>query len=221
MAKLLWDQSGDRTYETGTDRGVVFPMGTDGGYENGVAWNGLTSVSENPTGAEPNPLYADNIKYLNLISAEEFGATVEAYTYPPEFALCDGSAEIAPGVTIGQQVRRKFGLSYRTTIGNDVRGNDYGYKIHLIYNATAQPSQKAYQTINESPDAITFSWEISTEPIEMPGFKPSASITIDSTKVPAAKLAALEDLLYGTASEESSLPLPAAVIALFAEASGG
>ena len=221
MAKLLWDQSGDRTYETGTDRGVVFPMGTDGGYENGVAWNGLTSVSENPTGAEPNPLYADNIKYLNLISAEEFGATVEAYTYPPEFALCDGSAEIAPGVTIGQQVRRKFGLSYRTTIGNDVRGNDYGYKIHLIYNATAQPSQKAYQTINESPDAITFSWEISTEPVEMPGFKPTASITIDSTKVPAAKLAALEGLLYGTVAEESSLPLPAALIALFGEAAGG
>ena len=221
MAKLLWDQTGDRTYETGTDRGVLFPMGTDGGYENGVAWNGLTSVSENPTGAEPNPLYADNIKYLNLISAEEFGATVEAYTYPPEFALCDGSAEIAPGVTIGQQVRRKFGLSYRTTIGNDVRGNDYGYKIHLIYNATAQPSQKAYQTINESPDAITFSWEISTEPVEMPGFKPSASITIDSTKVPAAKLAALEALLYGTATEESSLPLPAALIALFGEAAGG
>lgn len=220
MAKLLWDQSGDRTYETGTDRGVVFPMGTDGGYENGVAWNGLTSVSENPSGAEPNPLYADNIKYLNLISAEEFGATVEAYTYPPEFALCDGSAEIAPGVTIGQQVRKKFGLSYRTTIGNDVRGNDYGYKIHLIYNATAQPSQKAYQTINESPDAITFSWEISTEPVEIPGFKPSASITIDSTKVPSAKLAALEDLLYGTATEESSLPLPAAVIALFAEGTG-
>ena len=221
MAKLLWDQSGDRTYETGTDRGVLFPMGTDGGYENGVAWNGLTSVSENPTGAEPNPLYADNIKYLNLISAEEFGATVEAYTYPPEFALCDGSAEIAPGVTIGQQVRRKFGLSYRTTIGNDVRGNDYGYKIHLIYNATAQPSQKAYQTINESPDAITFSWEISTEPIEIPGFRPSASITIDSTKVPSAKLAELEDLLYGTAAEESSLPLPAALIALFGEAAGG
>lgn len=216
MAKLLWDQSGDRTYETGTDRGVLFPMGTDGGYENGVAWNGLTSVSENPTGAEPNPLYADNIKYLNLISAEEFGATVEAYTYPPEFALCDGSAEIAPGVTIGQQVRKKFGLSYRTTIGNDIRGNDYGYKIHLIYNATAQPSQKAYQTINESPDAVTFSWEISTEPIEIPGFRPSASITIDSTKVPSAKLAALEDLLYGTATEESSLPLPAALITLFA-----
>lgn len=221
MAKLLWDQTGDRTYETGTDRGVLFPMGTDGGYENGVAWNGLTSVSENPTGAEPNPLYADNIKYLNLISAEEFGATIEAYTYPPEFALCDGSAEIVPGVTIGQQVRRKFGLSYRTTIGNDIRGNDYGYKIHLIYNATAQPSQKAYQTINESPDAITFSWEISTEPIEMPGFKPSASITIDSTKVPAAKLAELEGLLYGTVAEESSLPLPAALIALFGEAAGG
>lgn len=221
MAKLLWDQSGDRTYETGTDRGVVFPMGTDGGYENGVAWNGLTSVSENPSGAEPNPLYADNIKYLNLISAEEFGATIEAYTYPPEFALCDGSAEIAPGVTIGQQVRKKFGLSYRTTIGNDIRGNDYGYKIHLIYNATAQPSQKAYQTINESPDAVTFSWEISTEPMEIPGFRPSASITIDSTKVPAAKLAALEDLLYGTATKESSLPLPAALITLFAEAAGG
>ena len=221
MAKLLWDQSGDRTYETGTDRGVVFPMGTDGGYENGVAWNGLTSVSENPSGAEPNPLYADNIKYLNLISAEEFGATIEAYTYPPEFALCDGSAEIAPGVTIGQQVRKKFGLSYRTTIGNDIRGNDYGYKIHLIYNATAQPSQKAYQTINESPDAIAFSWEISTEPIEIPGFRPSASITIDSTKVPAAKLAELEDLLYGTAAKESSLPLPAALITLFAEAAGG
>lgn len=216
MPKLVWDQTGDRLYETGTDRGVLFPMGSDGGYETGVAWNGLISVSESPSGAEPNPLYADNIKYLNLISPEELGATIEAYTYPDEFAACDGSAEIATGVSIGQQTRTKFGLCYRTLLGNDVSGNSYGYKIHIIYNASAQPTEKSYQTVNESPEAITFSWEISTEPVEITGFKPAAGITIDSTKVSTAKLAELEALLYGTDGVGSTptLPLPAAIITL-------
>ena len=215
--KLKWDQIGEKTYETGVDRGVLFPSGDDGKYTKGVPWNGLISLSENPSGAEPSPMYADNIKYLNLMSTEEFGASIEAYTYPDEFAACDGSAEIAKGVTIGQQSRKLFGLSYRTVLGNDVKNNDFGYKIHLIYGGLASPSSKAYQTTNDSPEAITFSWEISTTSVEVTGFKPTASLTIDSTKVDADKLKALEDILYGTEAEEARLPLPNEIIELVGE----
>ena len=178
--KLVWDETGKRFYETGVDHGVLYPMGDDGKYGKGVAWNGLISVSESPSGAEATPLYADNIKYLNLMSAEEFAATIEAYTYPDEFAACDGSAEVATGIMIGQQSRKTFGLAYRTVIGNDVQGNDLGYKIHLIYGCLAAPSEKGYQTINDSPEAITFSWEVSTTPVEVPNFKPTATLIIDS-----------------------------------------
>lgn len=208
MAKLVWDQSGNRYYETGVKNGVLYPKGTDGLYSKGVAWNGLTSISESPSGAESNPLYADNMKYLNLISTEDYGATIEAYTYPDEFAACDGSSELVKGVNVGQQPRKLFGLCYRTSFGNDTDGNDYGYKLHLVYNCLAAPSQKAYNTINDSPEAITFSWEISTTPVEVTGFKPTAQITIDSTKVDATKLAALEAILYGSAEIEPRLPLP-------------
>lgn len=212
MAKLVWDQTGERLYETGVKNGVLYPQ-ENGAYPKGVAWNGLTAVTESPSGAEANPLYADDIKYLNLISAEEFGATVEAYTYPDEFAQCDGSAEIAPGVMVGQQARKPFGMAYKTTLGNDVDNNDHGYKLHLIYNALAAPSEKAYSTINDSPEAITFSWELTTTPVtvgDVDGkkFKPTASITIDSTKVAADKLVALENILFGSESEEARLPLP-------------
>lgn len=196
--KLAWDQTGERLYETGVKNGVLYPQGEGGLYPNGVAWNGLTAVTESPSGAEASALYADDIKYLNLLSTEEFGATVEAYTYPDEFAQCDGSAEIAKGVYIGQQKRKQFGLSYRTTLGNDVDNNDHGYKLHLIYGALAAPSEKAYATINDSPEAITFSWEITTTPVNVDGFKPTASISIDSTKVNAEKLAKLEAILYGS-----------------------
>lgn len=221
MAKLVWDKTGERFYETGVKKGVLYPQGLGGTYSKGVAWNGLISVTESPSGAEITPIYADNIKYVNLISAEEFGATIEAYTYPDEFAQCDGSAEIATGVMIGQQSRKPFGLSYVTTLGNDVDGDDYGYKIHIIYGALASPSEKGYSTINDSPEAITFSWEITTTPVEVTGYKPTACVTIDSTKVNPAKLAALEDILYG--SEEGSdprLPLPDEIIALLAPAEG-
>lgn len=208
MAKIVWDQTGEKTYETGVKNGVLYPQGEGGTYKKGVAWNGLTAVTESPSGAESNPLYADDIKYLNLISAEEFGATIEAYTYPDEFAECDGSAEIAPGVTIGQQARKTFGMSYKTTFGNDVDGNEHGYKLHLIYGALASPSEKAYNTINDSPEAITFSWEVTTTPVAVKGLKPTASLTIDSTKVDKTKLAALEAILYGGEAEEARLPLP-------------
>lgn len=208
MSKLVWDKTGERYYETGVKQGVLYVQDAKGAYENGVAWNGLTAVTESPSGAEANPLYADDIKYLNLISAEEFGATVEAYTYPPEFEVCDGSAEIAPGVSIGQQDRKAFGMCYRTVLGNDVAGNDYGYKLHLIYGAKAAPSEKGYATINDSPEAITFSWELTTTPVSVTGFKPTASLTIDSTKVDKDKLSALEDILYGTESDEPRMPLP-------------
>lgn len=208
MARLVWDQTGQKTYETGVKQGVLYPQGEGGAYPKGYAWNGLTGVTESPSGAESNPLYADDIKYLNLISAEEFGATIEAYTYPDEFAECDGSAEIAPGVTIGQQARKTFGMAYKTTFGNDVDGNEHGYKLHLIYGALATPSEKAYATINDSPEAITFSWEVTTTPVAVEGFKPTASLTIDSTKVDKAKLTALEDILYGKDSVEARLPLP-------------
>lgn len=197
MSKITWDKTGERFYETGVKKGVLYPQAAGGLYPKGVAWNGLTAVTEAPTGAEATPLYADDIKYLNLMSVEEFAATIEAYTYPDEFAACDGSAEIAPGVSIGQQKRKTFGLSYVTTLGNDVDGNDHGYKLHIIYGALAAPSEKAYATINDSPEAITFSWEVSTTPVSVAGFEPTASITIDSTKVDAGKLAALETILYG------------------------
>lgn len=192
-----WDATGEHLYETGIDRGMLYPINASGAYTPGVAWNGLTAVTESPSGAEATKLYADNIKYLNLYSAEEFGATIEAYTYPKEFEACDGSADIATGVAIGQQSRKTFGLAYRTKIGNDVDGNDHGYKIHLIYGCMASPSEKAFQTINDSPEAITFSWEVSTTPVNVTGFKPTASITIDSTKVDADKLAAFEKTIYG------------------------
>lgn len=196
MSKLIWDQTGERLYETGVKNGVLY-IPTNGVYSMGVAWNGLTTVTESPSGAEATALYADDIKYLSLMSTEEFGATVEAYTYPDEFAQCDGSASLVKGVSIGQQPRKTFGMSYKTTVGNDVDGNDYGYKLHLIYGALAAPSEKAYSTINDSPEAITFSWEITTTPVNVTGYKPTASITIDSTKVDTEKLAALEKVLYG------------------------
>ena len=210
MAKLVWDQTGERLYETGVDRGVLYPIQTGGQYTKGVAWNGLTAVTESPSGAEQTALYADNIKYLSLTSTEEFGATIEAYTYPEEFAECDGSASLATGVTIGQQARKTFGLCYRTVLGNDVDGNDHGYKLHLIYGATASPSEKGYSTVNDSPEAITFSWEVTTTPVNVTGFKPTASITIDSTKADPTCLAELEKALYGSDEPSSGpkLPLP-------------
>lgn len=220
MSRLVWDKIGERTYETGVDRGVVYPMTSTGLYPLGVAWNGLTAVTESPSGAEASPSYADNIKYLNLISAEDYGSTIEAYTYPDEFAECDGSAEIAPGVSIGQQNRKTFGLCYRTVLGNDIESNDYGYKLHLVYGALAAPSEKGYATVNDSPEAITFSWELTTSPVSVTGFKPTACLIIDSTKVDAAKLAALETILYGkdavgeTPATIARLPLPDEVATL-------
>lgn len=214
MAKIVWDKIGERLYETGIKNGVLYVQDETGAYPKGVAWNGLTSISESPSGAEATPLYADDVKYLELMSAEEFGATIECYTYPDEFAACDGSAAVTDGVIIGQQVRKPFGLCYKTTVGNDVLGNDFGYKLHLIYGAKASPSEKAYSTINDNPEAITFSYEITTTPVAVEGFKPTSTIVIDSTKVDPAGLAALEDKLFGTESEEASLPLPDEVIAL-------
>ena len=208
MPKLTWDNTGERIFETGVKQGVLYPIQSDGKYTKGVAWNGLTAVTESPSGAEATALYADDIKYLNLLSNEEFGATIEAYTYPDEFAECDGSAELATGVMIGQQKRKIFGLCYRTTIGNDVEGNDYGYKLHLVYGCLAAPSEKGYSTINDNPDAITFSWEVSTTPVNVEGFKPTSQITIDSTKADPTKLAALEAILYGSTETEAKLPLP-------------
>lgn len=208
MAKLTWDQAGQKIYETGVDHGVLYVM-SEGKYGTGVPWNGLINVTESPSGAEPSPIYADNIKYVNLISTEEYGATVEAYTYPEEFAECDGSKELAPGVYAGQQTRKTFGLCYRTKIGNDVDGEDHGYKLHLIYGALASPSEKSYATINDSPEAITFSWELSTTPVKITGGKPTACLTINSTKVDPVKLASLEAKLYGDeTSGTPTLPLP-------------
>ena len=213
MSKLVWDQTGERLYETGVKMGVLYPQ-EGGAYPKGVVWNGLTAVTESPSGAEATALYADDIKYLNLMSTEEFGATIEAYTYPDEFAQCDGSAALIPGVMIGQQTRKTFGMAYRTTLGNDVDGNEHGYKLHLIYGALAAPSEKAYATINDSPEAITFSWEVSTTPVNVTGHKPTASIVIDSTKVDAEALAALEAVLYGSESEEARLPLPDEIVTI-------
>ena len=215
MTKLHWDGVGEKRYETGVDRGVLYIPNGSGVYNDGVAWNGLVSVTESPSGAEPNAQYADNIKYLNLTSAEEFGATLEAFTYPDEFNEFDGSATPVAGVSIGQQSRKSFGLSYRTKIGNDVEGDDLGYKLHLIYGATASPSEKAFSTVNDSPEPITFSWEIATVPVQVPDLKPTSIITIDSTKVNASDLEDLEDFLYGTAGTDPSLPTPAEVIAIF------
>lgn len=217
MAKLVWDQSGDRLFETGVSNGVLYVRNSEGEYPLGVPWNGLTAVTESPSGAEATPLYADNIKYLSLMSNEEFGATIEAYTYPDEFAECDGSAELGTGVMIGQQTRKYFGLAYKTVIGNDTDGNAYGYKLHIIYGAQAAPSEKAYATINDSPEAITFSWELTTTPIEVTGFKPTASLVIDSTKIDAASLASIEALLFGTETAEASLPTPNEILALLPE----
>ena len=219
MSKLVWDQTGEKLYETGVKQGVLYVQDKSGAYPKGVAWNGLTAVTESPSGAEATALYADDIKYLNLRSAEEFGATIEAYMYPPEFAACNGEADLVPGVSIGQQNRSTFGLCYRTTLGNDVENNDYGYKLHLIYGASAAPSEKAYATINDSPEAITFSWELTTTPVAIAGFKPTASLTIDSTKVDAEKLAALEAILYGSESEEARMPLPNEIATLMGAAS--
>lgn len=208
MSRLTWDNTGERLFETGVKNGVLYPIQAGGKYTKGVAWNGLISVTESPSGAEATALYADDIKYVNLLSNEEFGATIEAYTYPDEFAECDGSGTLAEGVLLGQQQRKVFGLCYRTTIGNDVDGNDHGYKLHLVYGCLAAPSEKAYSTINDNPDAITFSWEVTTTPVNVTGFKPTSQITIDSTKVAKEKMTAIEALLYGSEEKEPSLPLP-------------
>lgn len=218
MAALTWDQVGTRYYETGVDHGVLYLPDSNGNYVNGVAWNGLSSVSETPTGAEPNAQYADNIKYLNLFSAEEFGATVEAFTYPDEFAQFDGLGVPTPGITVGQQSRPTFGLSYRTKLGNDLLGDDYGYKLHLLYGAQASPSERAYNTINDSPEAIAFSWSVTTTPLGVTGLKPTSLLTVDSTTVNPTTLAALEQLLYGDTGVDPVLPLPNTVITMF---SGG
>lgn len=218
--RLDWDKTGERRYETGVDRGVLYPV-VNGAFPLGVAWNGLSSIEESPSGAEATAIYADNIKYLNLMSVEEFGATITAYTYPDEWAECDGSAEVADGVQIGQQTRKLFGLSYRTLIGNDVKSNDYGYKIHIIYNCLASPSSKSYETVNDSPSAIEFSWEIKTTPIPLEGYKATATIVIDSTKTTPEKMKAIEDVLYGTATSDPRLPLPDEVISIMGGGSGG
>lgn len=218
MSKIVWDAVGEHTFETGVRNGVLYLKDAQGAYSTGVAWNGLTSVSESPEGAEATDLYADDIKYLTLMSAENFKATIEAYTYPDEFAECDGSATIADGVTIGQQSRKPFGLCYRTAIGNDTDGNEHGYKLHIVYGCLASPSEKQYSTINDSPEAITFSWEVSTTPVNVTGKKPTATLIIDSTKADNAKLTALEDILYGSESVEPRLPLPDEIKTLMAKA---
>lgn len=214
MSKLVWDKTGERFYETGVDHGVLYPISAEGLYNKGVVWNGLTAVTESPSGAEPNNLYADNIKYLVLVGAEDFGLTIECYTYPDEWEECDGSVEIAPGVTAGQQNRKVFGLSYRTKLGNDVDGQDHGYKLHLVYGGLASPSERSYQTVNDSPEPINPSWEVTTTPVDVPGYKPTARLIITSTKANPTKLKALEDILYGTDDTEPRLPLPEEVIQL-------
>lgn len=214
MSKLQWLEAGTHIYETGVKQGVLYPQGENGTYPAGFAWNGLISVTESPSGAEPNPLWADDTKYVTLMSNEEFGGTIEAYQSPAEFDACDGTAEIANGVSIGQQARKPFGLSYKTTLGNDTKFNEYGYKLHLVYGALASVSEKAYSSINDSPEAMTLSWEFSTTPVSVNGFKPTALVTIDSTKVDSAKLKELEDILYGTADKEARLPLPDEIVSI-------
>lgn len=217
MSKLVWDQTGERLYETGVKNCALYVYDSaKKAYGTGVAWNGITAVTESPSGAEATPLYADDIKYLNLLSTEEFGASIEAYTYPEEFEACDGTASIAKGVNIGQQKRSVFALCYKTTLGNDVESNDYGYKLHIIYGCLAAPSEKAYTTINDSPEAISFSWEVTTTPVEVDGFKPTASVTIDSTKADKTKLAALEAKLYGGESSEPTLVMPDEIATMMA-----
>lgn len=218
MSKIVWDAVGEHIFETGVRNGVLYLKDENGAYNTGVAWNGLTSVSESPEGAEPTDLYADDIKYLTLMSAENFKATIEAYTYPVEFEECDGSATIANGVVIGQQARKPFGLCYRTAIGNDTDGNEHGYKLHIVYGCQASPSEKQYSTINDSPEAITFSWEVSTTPVNVTGKKPTATLIIDSTKADKAKLTALEEILYGSESKEPRLPLPDEIATLMTAA---
>ena len=218
MSKIVWDAIGEHTFETGVRNGVLYLKNTEGVYATGVAWNGLTSVSESPEGAEATDLYADDIKYLTLMSAENFKATIEAYTYPVEFEECDGSATIAKGVVIGQQSRKPFGLCYRTAIGNDTDGNEHGYKLHIVYGCQASPSEKQYSTINDSPEAITFSWEVNTTPVNVNGKKPTATLIIDSTKADKAKLTALEAILYGSEETEPRLPLPDEIATLMTTA---
>lgn len=215
MSKLVWDAIGERYYETGVKNGVLYVYDA-GKYGNGVAWNGLTAVTESPSGAEASPLYADDIKYLELTSNEEFGGTIEAYTYPDEFKACNGEAELTTGVVLGQQARKSFGFCYRTVLGNDTESNEYGYKLHLVYGAKASVSEKAYATINDSPEAITFSWEFTTTPVAVEGFKPTSIVTIDSTKVDEGKLAALEAKLYGSEDSEPTLPMPDEIVTLLA-----
>ena len=223
MSKIKWDETGKRFFETGVDHAVLYPIDANSTYSSGVAWNGIIGINETPSGAEANPLYADNIKYLNLVAAEDFGLTIEAYTYPDEWAACDGSAEISTGVVVGQQNRKTFGLCYRTKLGNDVDGQDHGYKLHLVYGCLAAPSERNHQTVNETPDALTFSWTVTTTPVDVPGFKPTACLTLDSTKVDATKLANLEDILFGkdpttvggNDGVDARLPLPNEIITMF------
>lgn len=217
MSQLVWDQTGQRIYETGVKKGVLYVQDSKGAYPKGVAWNGLTAVNQSPSGAEASPLYADDIKYLELMSNEDFGGSIEAYTYPEEFEACDGSAALATGVKIGQQKRSSFGLCYRTIIGNDIENDEYGYKLHLVYGCKAAPSEKAYATVNDSPEAVTFSWEFTTTPVAVDGFKPTAYLEIDSTKADADKLAALEAILYGSGDTEARLPLPSEIKTLMAD----
>lgn len=215
MAKIVWDEVGSRLFETGVKNGVLYVQNDEGGYDAGVPWNGLTAITESPSGAEETPLYADDIKYVVFYSAEEFGATIEAYTYPEEFEQCDGSASLADGVIVGQQARKSFGLVYKTSVGNDIQGQDFGYKLHIIYGAKAAPSEKAYATVNDSPEAITFSWEVSTVQVNVEGFKPTSTVTIDSTRCDAEKLTQLENKLFGTEDEEPTLLLPDEIKAIF------
>ena len=214
MAKLVWDQISEKLYETGVEKGVLYPQSSGGTYPAGYAWNGLSKVSESPSGAEATAIYANNKKYLNMISAEEFGGTIEAYTYPDEFMECDGSKQGATGLYLGQQSRKAFGLCYKTLLGNDTDGNDYGYKLHIIYNAIASPSSKEYSTVNDSPEAMTLSWEFKTTAVDVEGFKPVCTLVIDSTKADADKLATLENILYGTSNTEARLPMPEEIIAI-------
>ena len=223
MAKLVWDQTGQKLYETGVECGVLYPLGAEGTYPKGVAWNGLTGVTESPSGAEATALFANNKKYLELRSAEEFGATIEAYTYPDEFAACNGEAALGgvDGVTIGQEERKPFGMAYKTLVGNDTEKNNYGYKLHIIYGATASPSEKAYATVNDSPEALTFSWEVTTTPVAVEGCNPTSTITIDSKKVDPDKLKALEAVLFGDESTEARLPMPNEVAEIMGGAAPG